>query len=137
MLIDTVGFVKNIPHNLIEAFQSTLESAAKADLVLIVCDATGDYQAQIKTTEDTLAEMHCEAEKLLVMNKLDKLLSAINDYFKNSFVSIDKVFAYDVYKDVLKLEKFWIVKSTEFLDNGVRITASIPKEHYFQFKPYL
>lgn len=161
VLIDTVGFVKNIPHNLIEAFQSTLESAAKADLVLIVCDATGDYQAQIKTTEDTLAEIHCEAEKLLVMNKcdkvsdfslypkdaifisalngigVDKLLSAINDYFKNSFVSIDKVFAYDVYKDVLKLEKFWIVKSTEFLDNGVRITASIPKEHYFKFKPYL
>ena len=65
VLIDTVGFVKNIPHNLIEAFQSTLESAAKADLVLIVCDATGDYQAQIKTTEDTLAEIHCEAENCL------------------------------------------------------------------------
>lgn len=161
VLIDTVGFVKNIPHHLIEAFQSTLESAAKADLVLIVCDATGDYETQIKTTEDTLSDIHCEAEKILVMNKCDKvadfspfpknavfisaldgrgideLLLKINEYFKNTFILVDKIFSYDVYGLLAKLEKFWLVKSTEFLDDGVKIVASIPKEHFFKFKPYL
>ena len=107
---------KNIPHHLIEAFQSTLESAAKADLVLIVCDATGDYETQIKTTEDTLSDIHCEAEKILVMNKCDKvadfspfpknavfisaldgrgideLLLKINEYFKNTFLSKKVIF---------------------------------------------
>lgn len=40
MLIDTVGFLKNLPHDLIDAFHSTLESALNCDLALIVCDAT-------------------------------------------------------------------------------------------------
>lgn len=63
VLIDTVGFVRNIPHHLIEAFKSTLETAARADLVLIVCDATGDFENQLKTTEETLSDIKCESEK--------------------------------------------------------------------------
>ena len=50
LLVDTVGFLQDLPHNLIEAFKSTLESALNCDLALIVCDATGEYDMQLKTT---------------------------------------------------------------------------------------
>ena len=73
VLADTVGFVKNIPHSLIEAFKSTLETAVDADLVLIVCDARGDWETQLKTTEETLREIGAESPKLVVFNKCDGL----------------------------------------------------------------
>ena len=47
LLVDTVGFLQDLPHNLIEAFKSTLESALHCDLALIVCDATGEYDMQL------------------------------------------------------------------------------------------
>ena len=50
MLTDTVGFLRELPHNLISAFHSTLESALYCDLVLIVCDATSDFNMQYETT---------------------------------------------------------------------------------------
>ena len=58
LLVDTVGFLQDLPHNLIEAFKSTLESALNCDLALIVCDAAGEYETQLKTTLDTLGEMN-------------------------------------------------------------------------------
>lgn len=161
VLIDTVGFVRNIPHHLIEAFKSTLETAARADLVLIVCDATGDFENQLKTTEETLSDIKCESEKILVFNKcdgvqdftpypkdavfisaltgqgVDGLLAKINDFFKNAYIAVDKKFDYKTYGALAKLEKFWVLKKTEFLDDGVYIAASIPKENYYKFKQYL
>ena len=44
LLVDTVGFLQDLPHHLVEAFKSTLESALNCDLALIVCDATGEYE---------------------------------------------------------------------------------------------
>lgn len=161
VLIDTVGFVRNIPHHLIEAFKSTLETAARADLVLIVCDATGDFENQLKTTEETLSDIKCESEKILVFNKcdgvqdftpypkdavfisaltgqgVDGLLAKINEFFKNAYIAVDKKFDYKTYGALAKLEKFWVLKKTEFLDDGVYIAASIPKENYYKFKQYL
>ena len=69
LLVDTVGFLQDLPHNLIEAFKSTLESALNCDLALIVCDATGEYDMQLKTTLDTLREMDFASPYLVVMNK--------------------------------------------------------------------
>lgn len=76
LITDTVGFIKNIPHDLIEAFKSTLESATEADLILIVCDATTDYNAQLDVTTSTLEGLDCKAETLYVLNKCDN----INDF---------------------------------------------------------
>lgn len=73
MLIDTVGFLKNLPHDLIDAFHSTLESALNCDLALIVCDATGEYEMQLKTTLDTLDALHFNAPYIVVMNKSETL----------------------------------------------------------------
>lgn len=72
LLTDTVGFLRDLPHHLIEAFRSTLESALNCDLALIVCDASGDYEMQLSTTLETLRGMDFSAPTLIVMNKCDR-----------------------------------------------------------------
>ena len=73
VLTDTVGFLRELPHNLISAFHSTLESALNCDLLLIVCDATDDYEMQFKTALQTLEDLHCAVPYLLVMNKIEQI----------------------------------------------------------------
>ncbi|MBE5743968.1 MAG: GTPase HflX [Clostridiales bacterium] len=90
LITDTVGFIRDIPHNLIEAFKSTLESASQADLVLIVCDATSDYQRQLEVTESTLKDLDYKADTLLVLNKCDKI---------ENINSLDNKFTYISAKD--------------------------------------
>lgn len=60
MLIDTVGLVRRLPHQLVEAFQSTLEEAADADLLLHVCDISSpEADDQIEVTRRLLDELGC------------------------------------------------------------------------------
>lgn len=75
VMIDTVGFLSNLPNTLIDGFKTTLESALEADLLVIVCDVSHpQYQKQIDVTEKVLAELGItDREKMLVMNKSDLL----------------------------------------------------------------
>lgn len=74
LLLDTVGFLQDLPHNLIQAFHSTLESALHADLALIVCDGTGEFDMQIETTLATLRELEFTSPYLLVVNKTENIV---------------------------------------------------------------
>ena len=58
LLIDTVGFLRDLPHNLIEAFRSTLESVLNCELAVIVCDAAADFDMQMKTTLGVLRSLN-------------------------------------------------------------------------------
>ena len=73
MLIDTVGLVSRLPHNLVEAFKSTLEEAVNADLILNVCDVSSDeVDEQIKLTEKLISELNGDSvPRLIVANKCD------------------------------------------------------------------
>ncbi len=73
LLTDTVGFVRKLPHQLVEAFKSTLEVAASADLLVHVIDGSvADTDAHINAVRDVLAEIGAEEiPQLLVFNKLD------------------------------------------------------------------
>ena len=75
MLIDTVGLLRRLPHHLVEAFRSTLEEAAHADLILNVCDAaSGEAPEQLAVTRELLARLGAEAVPVLtVLNKCDLL----------------------------------------------------------------
>ncbi len=72
-LSDTVGFVRHLPHQLVEAFRSTLEEVAEADLVVHVVDgAHADPEEQVRAVREVLAEVGAErVPELLVINKID------------------------------------------------------------------
>jgi len=72
-MTDTVGFVRNLPHQLVEAFRSTLEEVEQADLVLHVVDAgTPDPAGQLATVRQVIAEVGAgDVPELVVFNKAD------------------------------------------------------------------
>lgn len=80
MLIDTVGLVRRLPHHLVEAFHSTLEQAATADIILNVCDASSsEAQVHLDVTRTLLAELGCGGRPIIpVLNKCD-LVPALQD----------------------------------------------------------
>ncbi len=73
LVTDTVGFVRNLPHHLVEAFKATLEEAANADLLIHVADASDpEVEIQMETTERVLAEIGAgDLPRILVLNKVD------------------------------------------------------------------
>ncbi len=75
ILVDTVGFIRRLPHHLIEAFKSTLEEAAAADLILNVCDVSSpELQEHIEVSEKLLEELGAsETPRLTVLNKADRV----------------------------------------------------------------
>ncbi|MCR4579388.1 MAG: GTPase HflX [Treponema sp.] len=74
LLTDTVGFISNLPHHLIDAFKSTLEEAVYADLLLLVLDASDpNAEMQYQTVCDVLDDIGAsDNPKLLLLNKIDK-----------------------------------------------------------------
>lgn len=75
ILIDTVGFISNLPNTLVRGFKTTLDSALEADLLIIVCDISDpQYQKHLKVTQNVLKELQLEnKEQLIVFNKKDLL----------------------------------------------------------------
>ena len=73
LLTDTVGFVRNLPHGLVEAFKATLEEAARAELLVEVVDASDpEAEKHMETTEQVLREIGAgEVPRVLVLNKID------------------------------------------------------------------
>ena len=73
MLIDTVGFIRRLPHHLVQAFKSTLEEVVYAKVILNVCDASDPECAEhIKVTENLLEELGCKDRPIItVLNKCD------------------------------------------------------------------
>lgn len=73
LLIDTVGFVRRLPHHLVEAFRSTLEEAVEADVILNVCDASSpEAEEHLQVTRELLQELGCgDVPIVTVFNKCD------------------------------------------------------------------
>ena len=86
MLVDTVGLVRRLPHQLVDAFRSTLEEAVWADVILNVCDASSDECAEhIRVTESVLNDLGCSGKPIInVLNKCDKQTELDFDFFENS-----------------------------------------------------
>ena len=100
LLSDTVGFIRKLPHHLVESFKSTLDEVREADVLLHVVDiAHPQYEEQLAIVNKTLAELGC-ADKLTitVFNKMDKFEE----------VTFDEWLEEDVKKDILKeLKERW------------------------------
>ena len=104
-LSDTVGFIRDLPHGLIDAFAATLQEAADADLLLHVVDGGNtDYLEQIEQVQRVLAEIGAaDVPQLLVFNKLDTIekislplhlhdMFALKDAFDGATRSVERVF---------------------------------------------
>ncbi|MCX7656454.1 MAG: GTPase HflX [Treponemataceae bacterium] len=76
LLTDTVGFIRRLPHHLVEAFKATLEEATQADLLLVVLDASDpERDQQYHTTLDVLSQLGAQdIPRLVVLNKIDLLV---------------------------------------------------------------
>lgn len=100
LLVDTVGFINNLPHEFIEAFNSTLEECIYADLLLHVVDYSHpNYKQQMQTTLKLLKKLGATAPIITVYNKIDK--------FKTGFVvkQDDKDSVYVSIKNQTNIEK--------------------------------
>jgi GTP-binding protein HflX len=74
VLADTVGFIRHLPHKLVDAFRATLEETVEADLLLHVVDASSsERDMQIAAVDEVLGEVGATAPILLIYNKLDRL----------------------------------------------------------------
>lgn len=125
-LVDTVGFLRDLPHDLIEAFKSTLESALNCDLALLVCDAASEFQMQIDTTTSVLKSMNFSSPYLVVANKCDRLSRAEFDALNGEYVGISAKTGDGI--DVLK-EKIYDC----FADKYANVRLRVP---YTQIKAY-
>lgn len=98
-LSDTVGFIRDLPHGLVEAFQATLQEATEADLLLHVVDAANlDFPEQMVEVQKVLAEIGADkVPQLLVFNKLDALPPEraplqMHDQYELDGVAVPRVF---------------------------------------------
>ncbi len=127
LLSDTVGFIRNLPHALVESFKSTLDEVLEADLLLHVVDASHpNFRAQMQTTADVLREIGAgDIPVLMVFNKLDRVADPVlpkilKAAYKNSeFVSALKD------EDMVRLRRY-IIKYFE--ENLVRATIEVPAD---------
>ena len=128
LVVDTVGFVSKLPHDLVEAFKATLEEVQYADLILHVIDATNSsYELQKKTTESVLKELGADDKHtILVYNKIDRL--ELDIYPKNT----DDVI-YISAKKGINMEKLLYMIEDALMDNTYPVTLLLPydKGHIF------
>ena len=85
LLTDTVGFIRNLPANLLESFKSTLEEIANADFLIHLVDITsGDIEKKMSVVDAELASLECNNKPIILFfNKADSLTSEIDIIFKN------------------------------------------------------
>ena len=162
-LVDTVGLIRRLPHHLVEAFKSTLEEAANADIILHVCDAS-DPEAKEKadTTLSILADLGCgEIPVINVFNKcdrleyelpedatnvcisakekkgFDKLLKAVCENLPDRVSRLTLCIPYDKSALAAALHSHSKVISEEYGESGILVTALVDKLHLSEYQPYV
>ena len=162
ILVDTVGFVSRLPHHLVEAFKSTLEEAAFADVIVKVADA-GDAQAaeQLAVTDEVLGSLDCEGiPQLVVYNKCDTanllpfdpdvlltsaktgvglpaLLAKLDDVLAHRVRGIEVLLPYDKLALADILRSRGSVAEEAYREDGVYYRATVKVDDLHRFEPYL
>ncbi len=163
LLTDTVGFIRKLPHDLVEAFKSTLEEIKESSLILHVIDiANPNFEHQIQTVESVLKDIGVtDVPIIYVLNKIDLLedipifdrdnsifVSAKNDEYIDRLLKMISDILYktidvtmiipfvhsDVYSDLKDNSN---VLSTEYLDDGIHVQARLDDYYYHKYKNYI
>lgn len=165
LLTDTVGFVSRLPHSLVEAFHSTLEEAADADLILNVCDASSpELEHHISVTSQTFEELGIlETPTITVLNKIDqcknmhflpfskntvcisaktgegidRLLSLIETLLPYPSRRMELLIPYTDGGKLAKIREIGSVFHEEYNENGIRLTVELDARYASSFMKYL
>lgn len=164
LLIDTVGLIRRLPHNLVEAFKSTLEEAASADIIINLVDISADdgYE-QAEVTAEVLKDLGCDGiPRIDVLNKCDLLPEAENIKCDERTVKISAkqkkgfddlldciarnlpetsvrgkfVIPYDKTSIINTIRIDGKIISEEYLAEGTLIDAVVDKKIYYMVEPY-
>ena len=164
LITDTVGLIRRLPHNLVEAFKSTLEEASNSDLILNVVDASSnDFQEHLDVTNSLLNELGCnDIPKVTVFNKcdmcdytnmlpldsthvkisakqkvgFDNLLNAIADNLPITSCRLKAIIPYDKSNLISLVMLDGKVFSQEYLPNGTLIDALVDVKVLHQIEPF-
>ena len=160
LLTDTVGFIRKLPHHLIEAFKSTLEEARYADIILHVVDAANPQREEhMYVVYDTLRQLGVQDKKIITLfNKQDKcdgdeqlrdfqadrvlnisarsgeglelLKETLEELLREGQIYLERLYPYDQAGKIALIRQYGEVTREEYLPEGISICAYVPPEIY-------
>ena len=160
LMTDTVGFISKLPHQLVEAFRSTLEEAVYSDIIIHVVDASNpDMDAQMHVVYDTLEKLGVGDKPIITaFNKIDKLevIPVLRDFraghtvnisaregigidelkdtvetvLRESKIYLEKIFSYEEAAKIALIRKYGQLLSEEYISTGIEVKAYVPVEIY-------
>ncbi len=164
LFTDTVGFIRKLPHHLVQAFRGTLEEAKYADIILHVADCSNpDMDAQMFTVYETLDKLGIGDKKIITaFNKIDledggnvlkdlradktvmisakngtgleELLEVLKEAAKEGKRVVDKTFSYNEAAKVNEIHKIGQIMEEDYRNEGIYIKAQVPKEYVYMFE---
>ena len=160
LLTDTVGFIRKLPHHLIEAFKSTLEEAKYADIIVHVVDASNpQMDTQMYVVYDTLRQLGVEGKPIITLfNKQDKLESpqmfrdlhadytfavsaktgqgldelkgALLDIIRQDQIYVERLYDFSEAGKIQLIRKHGQLLEEEYVAEGIAVKAYVPKSIY-------
>ena len=156
LLTDTVGFIRKLPHNLVEAFLSTVEEAKYADYILHVVDASNPQaELQMQVVYDTLRELGVVDKTVItLLNKqdlapyplrddradyclrssaktgegLDALAELLGKLLSDGLILIERLYPYQDAGKIAVIREYGQLLEEEYTPEGIRVKARIPRE---------
>ena len=157
LLTDTVGFIRKLPHNLVEAFKSTLEEARYADYIIHVGDCSNPQAVQqMEVVYDTLQELEVQGKKTITLfNKVDMgaairmrdsnadhtlkvsaktgegledLKALLGKILSEEQIYVEKIFSYQEAGKIQLIREYGQLLSEEYTDTGILVKARVPQE---------
>lgn len=163
LLTDTVGFIRKLPHHLIEAFKSTLEEAKYSDMILHVVDCSNpQMDMQMHVVYETLRELEVKDKMVVtVFNKmdqkgdetlprdlhadeqvrisaktgegLDQLMEVLGTILRSQKIYLERQFSYQEAGKIQTIRKYGELLSEEYVEDGILVKAYIPAELFATF----
>ena len=164
LVTDTVGFIRKLPHHLIEAFKSTLEEAKYADYILHVVDASNPQaELQMHTVYETLRELGATGKKIItLLNKQDQVQGeALRDFradytvkcsartgegleelkdvlaklLAESQIYLEELYTYKEAGKIQIIREYGSLLSEEYREDGIFVKARVPAEIFVSVMP--
>ena len=164
LLTDTVGFIRKLPHHLIEAFKSTLEEAKYSDIILHVVDASNpQMDMHMHVVYDTLRQLEVKDKVMItVYNMLDRiaepvrlkdmsadyqvrisakngdgldtLMDTLSQVLRSQRVYLEKTYGYHEAGKIQRIRRSGQLLSEEYAEDGIHVKAYVPAALYAEFR---